>query len=89
MKTLWILTRWHSGYDQHGSYFIGGWSEKPTIDQRRVCIQSDGCSSITENELNNLISNESISPVRKPDDMYYFHGESIVYDLSEMEEGKH
>lgn len=33
VTNVWLLTREHNDYDQHGEYFIAVFAEKPTIQQ--------------------------------------------------------
>lgn len=32
-KTVWVLTREHNEYDQHGEYFVAVFGKKPTLGE--------------------------------------------------------
>jgi len=47
---MWILTREHNDYDQHGDYYVKAWCTKPTIEQVDAAIdQSEyGCIDLKQ-----------------------------------------
>jgi len=42
MTKIFVLTREHNEYDQHGSYFVRAFSELPSLEKLAEVIQTEG-----------------------------------------------
>ena len=50
MSSIWVLTRGHNDYDQHGDYFVAAFATKP--DVRRMAdflAKQEGSSQLAAN----------------------------------------
>lgn len=39
MESVWVLTREHNDYDQHGEYFVEVYKEKPNFEQLKAVVE--------------------------------------------------
>lgn len=46
---VWVLTREHNDYNQHGAYFEAVFKNKPTLDQL-TAIVSGGAQDVLDNK---------------------------------------
>ena len=42
MSKIWVLTRTHNDYNQHGDYFVAAFKKLPTLDQLEKLIVANG-----------------------------------------------
>lgn len=48
---VWVLTREHNDYDQHGAYFEAVFKNKPTLDQLAVFVYDyDEAQNVLDNK---------------------------------------
>lgn len=41
-RGVWVLTRLHNDYDQHGDYFVAVWSSKPSLANLATYFGKEG-----------------------------------------------